>query len=68
MKNVFITGGSRGIGAACVKLFSSYGYNVFFTYKNNEEKALELSKITGAKCFKCDVSSFSEMNAVAEKV
>ena len=68
MKNVFITGGSRGIGEACVRLFSSYGYNVFFTYKNNEEKALELSKITGAKCFKCDVSSFSEMNAVAEKI
>ena len=68
MKNVFITGGSRGIGEACVRLFSSKGYNVFFTYLNNEDKALELCSQTGAKCFKCDVSSFKEMSAVAEEI
>lgn len=68
MKNVFITGGSRGIGEACVRLFSSKGYNVFFTYLNNEEKAFKLCSQTGAKCYKCDVSSFKEMNAVAEKI
>ena len=68
MKNVFITGGSRGIGAECVRLFSSCGYNVFFTYKSNDEKALELCAATGAKCFKCDVSSYSEIEEVAKEI
>ena len=31
-KNVFITGGSRGIGAECVRLFSENGYRVAFSY------------------------------------
>ena len=68
MKNVVITGGSRGIGEACVRLFSSKGYKVFFTYLNNEDKALEICAQTGAKCYKCDVSSFKEMSAVAEEI
>ena len=68
MKNVFITGGSRGIGEACVRLFSSKGFKVFFTYLNNEDKALEICAQTGAKCYKCDVSSFKEMSAVAEEI
>ena len=38
-KSVFITGGSRGIGAACVKKFAEAGWNVAFTYKENEEAA-----------------------------
>lgn len=38
-KSVFITGGSRGIGAACVKRFALEGWNVAFTYKENEEAA-----------------------------
>ena len=38
-KSVFITGGSRGIGAACVKKFAEEGWNVAFTYKEQEEAA-----------------------------
>ena len=38
-KTVFITGGSRGIGAACVKKFSKEGWNVAFTYNENKEAA-----------------------------
>ena len=44
MKNVFISGGSRGIGRACVEAFAREGYNVAFTYNNSEAKALELAK------------------------
>ena len=40
-KTVFITGGSRGIGACAVKKFAELGYNVAFTYLNvkDEEEA-----------------------------
>ena len=43
-KSVFITGGSRGIGAACVKRFAEEGWNVAFTYKENEEAASRVLK------------------------
>ena len=37
--NVFITGGSRGIGAAAVLAFARAGYNVAFTYNSNPDAA-----------------------------
>lgn len=54
MKTVLITGGSRGIGKAMVKLFSEKGYRVAFTYKSSDEEALLLSKNTGALPIKAD--------------
>lgn len=37
--NVFITGGSRGIGAAAVLAFAREGYNVAFTYNSHPDAA-----------------------------
>lgn len=68
MKNVIITGGSRGIGAACVREFISMGCRVFFTYKSSDEKASSLSDETGAIAIKADVSSLSDMTRAAEIV
>ena len=48
-KAVFITGGSGGIGGACVKLLASQGYKVAFTYNKNEEAAKKLiEELSGA--------------------
>ena len=42
-RTVFITGGSRGIGACAVKAFAKNGYNVAFTYLKSQEEALNLA-------------------------
>ena len=55
MKNILITGGSRGIGESCVRAFSNAGYRVFFTYKNSHEKAKALKKECGAIAINADV-------------
>mgnify|MGYP000665506557 CR=1 FL=1 len=39
MRNVFLTGGSRGIGAAVVLALARAGYNVAFTYHAHPEAA-----------------------------
>ena len=56
MKNVLITGGSRGIGRACVEKFAHEGYTVSFIYNNSDSAATELSTLTGAYAIKADIS------------
>ena len=68
MRTVLITGGSRGIGEAMVRLFSSNGWRTSFTYLSSEEKALALSKATGALALRCDAKSENETLAMAETV
>ena len=57
MKNVLVTGGSRGIGKAIVEAFSAAGYSVAFTYRNSTEAAEELERRTGALAIKADSES-----------
>ena len=56
MKNVVITGGSRGIGAAAVELFAAKGHRVFFLYEKNHEAAAALAERCGATAICCDVA------------
>lgn len=42
MKNVLITGASRGIGAACAKLFAQKGFCVYVNYRKERERAAVL--------------------------
>lgn len=68
MKNVLISGGSRGIGRAMVELFSKNGYKVAFLYKSNDDAANEVAKATGALTLKCDVSDSDEVRSAVNKV
>jgi NAD(P)-dependent dehydrogenase (short-subunit alcohol dehydrogenase family) len=43
-KVVFITGGSRGIGAACAVLAAQHGYDVCINYLHNAEAAAQVVK------------------------
>ncbi len=56
MATVVITGGSRGIGAAAVELFSQRGDRVFFLYEKNHEAARAVAARTGATSICCDVA------------
>ena len=56
MQNVVITGGSRGIGAAAVRLFAGRGDRVWFLYEKNHEAAQAVARETGASAICCDVA------------
>ena len=56
MANILITGGSRGIGAACVRAFCKQGDRVAFLYHSAHEKAEALSLETGAKAICADIT------------
>ena len=61
MRNILITGGSRGIGRACVEYFANQGDRVFFTYKSNKAAADEVSEKTGAAAIKAgDIEVLTE--------
>ena len=54
--NVVITGGSRGIGAAAVRLFARRGDRVWFLYEKNDAAARAVAAETGALPIRCDVA------------
>jgi len=41
-KKIFVTGGSRGIGASLVKVLAEKGATVAFTYSSREDSAKEV--------------------------
>ena len=43
-KNIFITGGTSGIGKSLIHKFARNNYNIFFTYFNNFAQAKSISK------------------------
>lgn len=54
MGSVFITGGSRGIGAACVRAFCKEGRPTAFTYAARKDTADALATETGALALPAD--------------
>lgn len=70
-KKIFVTGGSRGIGAAIVQVLAQKGATVFFTYSSNEESAKKvLSALpgTGHKTYKLNISDENNVSEVVEQV
>ena len=43
-KNIFITGGTSGIGKSLIHKFAKNNHNIFFTYFNNLNEAKSISK------------------------
>ena len=56
METILITGGSRGIGAACVRKFAAQGDTVVFFYRASTEAAEKLARETGATAVRVDIT------------
>lgn len=68
MKTVLITGGTRGIGLACLEKFSAEGWNCAFIYKSSDDKAKDISSRLSALAIKCDVSVSSDVKKAISTV
>ena len=66
---ILITGGSRGIGAACVRAFAANGHSVAFLYHTQTVAAKALAKETGAVALQADISDAAQaQEAVARAI
>ena len=68
MANVVITGGSRGIGAAAVRLFAARGDRVWFLYAGNHDAAETVARETGAVAIQCDVADAAAVQAAFSQI
>ncbi|MBE6879597.1 MAG: SDR family oxidoreductase [Ruminococcaceae bacterium] len=64
---VVITGGTGAIGSAIVKAFAKNN-DVAVIYRSADEKAEELAKETGCKCYKADITSREQVNDVTKQI
>ena len=68
MASVVITGGSRGIGAQAVRLFSARGDRVYFLYEKNHAAAQAVAAETGATAICCDVADGEAVKAAFRQI
>lgn len=72
-KNALVTGGSRGIGAACVRTFAEAGYAVVFMYNRSAEKAAALvdalrGESLDVAAYPCDVSAPAQVKQTLQEI
>ena len=67
MRRVLISGGSRGIGRACVEAFARNGDSVAFIYRAREAEAMEVVEATGATALRADISDPDEVRRVVSE-
>jgi 3-oxoacyl-[acyl-carrier protein] reductase len=71
-KNIFVTGGSRGIGKACVELFLNAGANVAFTFQLAKEEAEKIingyNGLSILKCYQVDLSDADNIEKSIDSV
>ena len=68
MKKVLITGGTRGIGYECVRMFAEAGYDTAVIYRSDDKSAQKLRAEFGTVCYKCDLCDINETEITVEKI
>ena len=69
MKNVLVTGASRGIGRETARKFYENGYNVIINYNKSEKAALDLqSELPNSMIIQADVSNEAEVKNMVDAV
>ena len=71
MKTIIVTGGSRGIGAAIVRILAKEGYNIVLNYNKSEEIAKKMQEEFtkegyNVEIFKADVSKREQAKKLVE--
>ena len=71
-KAALVTGGSRGIGAATVKMFAQAGADVVFSYHQNREAAAQVEQETRKhgtriESFKADLGKMEDARKLVER-
>ena len=64
MKNVLITGGTRGIGKACTKLFTKKGFRVFVIFEKTLDAAKKLNSDTGCYIYQGDIKDLKRISEI----
>lgn len=67
MRNVLITGASRGIGAATARAFAALGDRVIINYNKSKEEAERLASETGGTALQADVSDSQAVKNMFDK-
>jgi 3-oxoacyl-[acyl-carrier protein] reductase len=67
-KIAIVTGGSRGIGAACALRLAEHGFTVCVNFLTNESKASEIAEAIGGIAYKADVGDFTAVQKMVETV
>lgn len=67
-QTVWITGGSRGIGAACVRAFAQAGWRVAFSYLKSGDAAEKLAAETGALAVQADMTVREEVERCVREI
>lgn len=65
---VFITGGSRGIGAACARRFAAGGDRVVLCYRQSQARAEALAAELGGWAVRCDVTDPVQVQKAVDNV
>ena len=68
MRKALVTGGSRGIGAACCRALARDGWQVFVNYNESKDKALSLAGEIGGTAVWADVSKEDAVLAMFDTV
>ena len=68
MKNVLITGGTRGIGASCARLFAKNGYRVFVIYHKDTQSAEKLSKEINCISYCADICNYEQIEYAVDDI